>query len=315
MIATESSYEYSLIHLPPESPDWAGVLTQFVLYLVSTEGRGFASWSGERLTRATAKSEGIVALADGKLLGMVLVEVIDQTADITLPWTMPGAVGVARNLALVAVQMVRECYPRVCYIRAERQLLPGEADPSGLEGAGFTCHWRRRMQLELAGWWHDMLSTPGYKLVPWQMRLLDAAAEVVFRANDGTLDAQLYAPFFGSSPAQCRKGLLAILAGSYGPILPHATLCALYGKQLVGVNLVISNDIEMASVIEISVDPSHQGRGLGRAMMVRSLRELKHAHYQRVELAVTGNNTHAIRLYESLGFSTISEFPVCVWPD
>ncbi len=60
--------------------------------------------------------------------------------------------------------------------------------------------------------------------------------------------------------------------------------------------------------------PTEQGKGLGRALMVRSLAELKHEHYERVELAVTRQNTSALALYESLGFQEIDEFPVCIWP-
>jgi len=311
---SEPRQDYVIIHLQPGSEDWAGLIAQFMLYLAAKEGHAYAAWSADRLLRASGKNEGLVALLDGKMLGITLIEVVEPTAEISLPWTLPGETEVACDLAQAALQVIREEHPYVRFIRSERALLPGETDPRGLQAAGFLCHWRHRMQLELAGWWDEPVVPVGYRLVPWQIRYLDAAASVVFRANQDTLDALLYAPFFGTSPKECRQGLLTILAGSYGALLPQATWCVLHGHQLVGVNLVIRNDGDMASIIEISVDPVYQGRGLGRALMVRSLRELKHEHYERVELAVTSENTGARHLYESLGFTTVNEFPVCIWP-
>ena len=273
MSAEESSPGYTIIHLPPGDADWAGVLTQFVLYLRTAEGQAFAAWSAERLLRASKKSEGIIALADGKLCGMTLIEVVDETAEISLPWTIAGETPVAQQLVLAALHIIRTDFPRIRYIRSERALLPGDANLVGLEAAGFHCHWRLRMQLELSGWWDTVRLPVGYKLVPWNIRYLDEAAQVVFHANAGTLDAELYAPFFGTSARQCRHGLLTILAGNYGPLLQQATWGLLHDHQLVGINLVVKNDVEQASILEISVHPSEQGKGLGRALMVHSLAE------------------------------------------
>jgi len=314
MTMEENSQDHTIIHLPPGDADWAGVITQFVLYLSMTEGRAFAAGSAERLLRASKNCEGIIALADGKLQGITLVEVVKETAEISLPWTPDGETAVAQELVLAAVQIIHTDFPQVCYIRSERALLPGATDTSGLLAAGFQCHWRLRMQLELS-YWQDTPQLPtGYIIAPWKMRYLDEAAQMVFLANAGTLDAELYAPFFGNSTWQCRHGLLAILAGNYGPLIPQATVIILHDQRMAGINLVIKNDSEQACILEISVHPSEQGKGLGRALMAHSLTALQHKHYARVELAVTRANTRALSLYESLGFQTIGEFPVCVWP-
>ncbi|OPZ83003.1 MAG: ribosomal-protein-alanine N-acetyltransferase [bacterium ADurb.Bin429] len=60
------------------------------------------------------------------------------------------------------------------------------------------------------------------------------------------------------------------------------------------------------------MDPAHQRRGLGRALMIAALQVLRRDRYERAELAVTEENP-AIHLYESLGFDTASSFPVCVY--
>jgi len=51
----------------------------------------------------------------------------------------------------------------------------------------------------------------------------------------------------------------------------------------------------------VGVDPAHQGRGIGRAMMTRLLDDVEGA----VFLEVRTDNEPAIALYQSLGFVTI----------
>jgi ribosomal protein S18 acetylase RimI-like enzyme len=314
MMAASSPTEYTIIHLPPGSDDWGGVLAQFSLALLEQEGRHFAAWAGDRLARATRSSEGVVAFAGGTLMGLVLVEIVDHSAEITFPWMREQDTALADHLIAATLQAIREGHHDVRHIRAERQSLPGQADMTVMQSAGFFCCWRRRMQLDLPGWEAQGEAPPGYRLVPWDIRFLDQAATVVYQANLGTLDAILYAPFFGESPAQCRTGLLSILAGRYGPLHPRATTCALQGDTLVGINLILSSGADWTSVVEISVDPTHQRRGIGRALMVQSVKMLQYERVERVELAVTRDNTHAAALYESLGFTDIGDFPVCVWP-
>ena len=308
-----SASEYTIIYLPPESPEWAGLLAQFTLNVVARDGRHFAAWAGERLSRVTARDHGLAALADGRLLGMVFLEYLDDAVEITFPWLAGPDPEVAAGLLRAAVQEAHEQWPGVRNIRVERQLLPTEPEVDAAAGAGFACHWRKRMGLELDHWSEPQRVPAGYRLAPWNIRELDAAARVVYAANRDTLDARLYASFFGTSAQDCRHGLLAILAGKYGPVHPQATLCAFAGQELVGLNLVISNSQSLASVIEISVAPAHQGKGLGRALMIGSLLALKEERYERAELAVTEGNA-AICLYHSLGFIEEGKFAVCVLP-
>lgn len=316
MSSALSPQDHVIIHLPKSSPDWAGILAQFAMQVSDREGRLYATWAGARLAHATEKSEGLVALTpDGELLGLTLVEIVEDTAEISLPWIKHPHAELRHELAEAALQVLREEHAVLLYVRAERQLLPGEMDCRGLEAAGFVCHWRKRMALELMYWQEPIIIPEGYRLTPWNIAYLDAAAQVVYRANFGTLDAELYAPFFGESPERCRKGLLAILVGRYGPFQQDATVCAFHGDDLVGINLILDESEGQASVVEISVDPVHQGKGLGRALMNESLRILELARYERVELAVTRANDNALHLYESIGFEPKGDFPVCVLPD
>uniref|UniRef100_A0AAU3GMA4 GNAT family N-acetyltransferase n=1 Tax=Streptomyces sp. NBC_01401 TaxID=2903854 RepID=A0AAU3GMA4_9ACTN len=58
------------------------------------------------------------------------------------------------------------------------------------------------------------------------------------------------------------------------------------------------------------VAPEHSGRGLGRALCAYTLDWARAAGYRAMQFnAVTETNTHAVRLYRSLGFEIIGTLP------
>lgn len=64
---------------------------------------------------------------------------------------------------------------------------------------------------------------------------------------------------------------------------------------------------EMAWLHNIDVDPEHQSQGHGRAMILALEDELRRQGVTRFGLNVFGGNTRAIELYESLGFTVMSQ--------
>jgi ribosomal protein S18 acetylase RimI-like enzyme len=67
-----------------------------------------------------------------------------------------------------------------------------------------------------------------------------------------------------------------------------------------------------AHVRMLGVHPEARGRGIGRALMERSLEEARAQGKRSVTLNTTGDMVAARRMYESMGFRRL---PDQVWPD
>lgn len=71
----------------------------------------------------------------------------------------------------------------------------------------------------------------------------------------------------------------------------------------------LGNGAHIASA-SYMVDPAHTGRGVGRALCEYSLEWARTAGFRAMQFnAVVETNTHAVKLYESLGFTVLGTLP------
>ena len=89
-----------------------------------------------------------------------------------------------------------------------------------------------------------------------------------------------------------------------GRFTPRSWRLVLDGGRTVGVAMV--NDLKgRGELVYLGVVPEARGRGIGRALLARAIRDTAKRGLTRMGLAVDTHNTPAIRLYEWAGFHEI----------
>jgi ribosomal protein S18 acetylase RimI-like enzyme len=92
-----------------------------------------------------------------------------------------------------------------------------------------------------------------------------------------------------------------LLQGAYGEFLPWASMVAEQEGRIVGETIVLAPP-RRALIADVAVDPTAQGKGVGRAALVGTVRALRDRGISAIALVVTEGNRRAARLYEQLGF-------------
>jgi ribosomal protein S18 acetylase RimI-like enzyme len=188
------------------------------------------------------------------------------------------------------------------------QELAGEFASHGFE------HFQRAfLRRSLGGLPPENRWTPSAVIDLWDGSCLERAARLMQLAHEGRVDAQMNELY--RTQAGCQTLLQNIIfQRGCGKLVPSASFVAREASgDLSG--FVISTEISPrnAHLAQIAVEPDVQGRGLGRAFLVRTLHALARAGYETVSLMVSGSNEKAYALYESTGFEAVIDFPVFSW--
>lgn len=119
-------------------------------------------------------------------------------------------------------------------------------------------------------------------------------------SNPTPLDVLELAPtveaIFGGCGARWAGGFLR------GGALLHCSFAAYNGPELAGACLVGRRNRYQACVWALFVKTEHRGRGLGRALLVRSLGQLAEGRYRLVQANIRETNAASRRTFESAGF-------------
>jgi ribosomal protein S18 acetylase RimI-like enzyme len=92
-----------------------------------------------------------------------------------------------------------------------------------------------------------------------------------------------------------------LFGGRFGEMLFWASALAEANGRAVGATAVIRSG-GRALIADVCVDPAYGGRGVGRALVVATVRALRTRNESAIALAVTEENHRAVRLYEHVGF-------------
>ena len=169
---------------------------------------------------------------------------------------------------------------------------------------GLTYFKRFRMEIDLVGGDFAARLPRGYRLVAWDESLIETHADVKFASFRSEIDSNVF-PCLGDLVG-CHR-LMHEISQKDG-FLPSATWLVVRdvpGKptpDACGTIQGIRDNVGFGAVQNLGVAPEHRGLGLGRALMLRSLKGFQQSGLSRAFLEVTAQNDSAIRLYQSIGF-------------
>jgi mycothiol synthase len=144
----------------------------------------------------------------------------------------------------------------------------------------------------------------GFQWVAWDHSLLETHAEVKYRSFLGELDAVVF-PQLGTY-----EGCLEIMREVVRRegFLPQATWLVQHVPtgDYCGTIQGVEERPGVGAIQNLGVVQPYRRLGLGRALMLQALRGFYTAGLKEAHLEVTAENLVAVRLYEQLGFRTIS---------
>jgi ribosomal protein S18 acetylase RimI-like enzyme len=157
-------------------------------------------------------------------------------------------------------------------------------------------------------------SLESFQLIPWDRRLDEEAAELIYYAYRRHVDATIndqYASVTGAS----RLITNIVHHQGCGEFLSRISRMAVHRstQQLAGILSVTRIRPHTAHIPQVAVAESFQGRGVGSALMEAAFRDLAREGFEEATLAVTDQNAGAVRLYQRVGFQTFKTFGAFVF--
>ena len=170
---------------------------------------------------------------------------------------------------------------------------------SGAVQHGVSYFKRFRMEADLQRVLPPVPALPsGYDWVPWTNWLLDPHADVKYQCFAEEIDSVVFVSL--SSREGCRR-LMQEIAGKPG-FRPEATWLIACGNTYCATIQGVRERSGMGAIQNVGVTPGHRGRGLGTALVLKSLHGFQECGAHHANLEVTAQNDAAIRIYRRLGF-------------
>jgi len=198
------------------------------------------------------------------------------------------------------------------YIATGGSLIPWISTPLSqhLIETGFMQYDRAHMTLEKND--VELLDEPllpsGISFQIYSSSKHDETSELIFRGTDGSVDQEVFPDFFGSLE-NCSKVLQDIENNRYGEYKEGLSWVLIFDNTIIGCCFMTLMEGNVGYIPEIVIDPEYRGKGLGKAILVHSMKRQIESDSDicKIDLYVTLRND-ARYLYKSLGFKTVGEF-------
>jgi ribosomal protein S18 acetylase RimI-like enzyme len=152
------------------------------------------------------------------------------------------------------------------------------------------------------------------KFQPWAERYNEEVAHLVAASYRGHVDSEINDQYRTIPGARHFLGNIVRYPGC-GIFSAEGSVIAIDTKsgRVCGASLASTVSSTSGHVTQLCILPAIRGARLGYELLRRTLVRLSSLGCSTVSLTVTASNAGAIRLYESVGFRTISTFPALVW--
>jgi len=199
--------------------------------------------------------------------------------------------------------------------RIEAQIIPFH-DQSFVEiftQNGFTHYPRYYLDMNLDSYEGRQNDTIREKILPWDQSYLERAGELTLQSYQNQMDAEICEDY--RSQTSCESYLNSMVKNpGCGIFMPEASYISLDATgEPCGYVICCRISDGFATIPQIVVHPSFQGRGLGDAMMDICLKQLQNLGFHSVSLTVTKKNSRAYEWYHRIGFKIRKEFGAFVW--
>lgn len=158
----------------------------------------------------------------------------------------------------------------------------------------------------------------GYSFVEWDDKYFDDAVEVVQEGFEDSADA-LFDPRFKTIEGT-QDIITKIVKDLYAEFLPEATTVMLYNNEPVGFCFMNLTGGRIANIPIVSIKKSHQGKGLSKHMLKKSVEKLLEwadngeKPITEVNTTTETNNFQALKMYRNLGFKEDYNYPQSYLP-
>lgn len=158
----------------------------------------------------------------------------------------------------------------------------------------------------------------GYDLGEWQDEYLEKAVQIVHKAFENTSDA-LFDPRFKTEDGT-RDIITKIVDGTYGEFLPEAVSVLFYNGIPSGFCFMNITAGKIANVPIFAIAPEHQGKGLSKHLLKRSIETLLNLvktgkrDFTEVNTTTETDNYQALKMYRHIGFKEDYCYPQSYLP-
>jgi ribosomal protein S18 acetylase RimI-like enzyme len=156
---------------------------------------------------------------------------------------------------------------------------------------------------------------PDFTFTAWNKEMRDLLVKILGQShfNSDHVDEQVFPQFSGVD------GVGFLLEGiensTYGQFKEEFPRVLNHNGKPIGICFLTTSPSNAGYIPEIAIVPSYRGKGLGRALIVHSIKHFIEIEPEipRVDLDVTLDNTPAAALYSSLGFQERQRYFLSIW--